>query len=359
MSACSEEAAPKKENNHVEEKQSVEASLKLEATDITVSEWKYDSSHLESVKGKITVDGKPVENAEVQISDKRTMNTDQNGEFKVLISRNTLAEHRIYVANADEAKIDGKVVDKQTKKSLLSLEQNIVVNYPIEIEKVEENKDDSNLVDVYGKAILAEDQEFPNFTVSKYRISGTLKDAAGNPIEGATVNFRRDGVEGFTMSNPSDKDGYYQMYYLPEDEENHYMNVLYKDVYYTLPDERAYLFPEDISINIDITLPEEGTFIKDEPPTLVSKTAKGALYVGTFIGVNIDENVKYTLTIPKTDGTFKLTLPKEEWDKNPTFFETKQYIFLEDPKHAGDLVDSDFISDLKETDPNEIVATQK
>ena len=82
MAACSEEAAPKKENNHVEEKQSVEASLKLDATDITVSEWEYDSSHLESVQGKITVDGKPVENAEVQISDKRTMNTDQNGGLK-------------------------------------------------------------------------------------------------------------------------------------------------------------------------------------------------------------------------------------------------------------------------------------
>ena len=49
-----------------------------------------------------------------------------------------------------------------------------------------------------------------------------LKDAEGKPVQGATVNLRRDGVEGFSMSTPSDNNGKYTMYYLPEEDENHY-----------------------------------------------------------------------------------------------------------------------------------------
>lgn len=105
-----------------------------------------------------------------------------------------------------------------------------------------------------------------SFVPSKYKIAGTIKDANGNPVEGATVNIRRDGVEGFTMSNASNKNGEYFMYYLPEDEEDHYMVVILKDTIYTLPENKVFVFPDDIGINIDITLPKEGTIIMDKTP---------------------------------------------------------------------------------------------
>lgn len=198
-----------------------------------------------------------------------------------------------------------------------------------------------------------------SFVPSKYKIAGTIKDANGNPVEGATVNIRRDGVEGFTMSNASNKNGEYFMYYLPEDEEDHYMVVILKDTIYTLPENKVFVFPDDIGINIDITLPKEGTVIMDKPPTLVVTSAPGAYYKGTLIGVNVPKNSNYTISIPNPDGSFVLTLPKTEWEKNPTFFETIYEGFLEEEKKSGDTIDSSFIPKAKEQEPNQIKPSQK
>jgi hypothetical protein len=168
------------------------------------------------------------------------------------------------------------------------------------------------------------------------------------------VNLRRDGVEGFSMSTPSDKNGVYTMYYMPDEDENHYFYVHYNNINYTLPEYRAYNFPADVGVNIDVTLPRTGTVIIDKPPTLVTTLAPGALYKGTLIGVNVDKNVKYTISIPDKDGNFILTLPKTEWDKNPSFYETVYNKFLLKDIKSGDVVNSNFIPAPKVKEPNQI-----
>ncbi|QGQ45967.1 carboxypeptidase-like regulatory domain-containing protein [Metabacillus sediminilitoris] len=354
MASCSE----KSKNKPIKENKTIDATLELNRNEFSITAWELDNSHMETVKGKILVGDEPVENVLVKVSEKRNVHTNKNGEFRLMVSRNILEKKSIHVVNADKAKIDGKFVDNQIKDSLLTLEKSISVHYPIEIDQVIENEKDKKLVDVHATVVLKEGQEYPAFGVIKYKISGTIKDADGKPAVGATVNFRRDGVEGFTMSDPSNDNGEYVIYYIPEDEENHYMNVLYKGKTYTLPENKAYLFPEDIGVNINITLPKEGTVIEDKPPTLVSTTDSGALYTGTLIGVNLDKDVKYFINIPNRDGTFVLTLPKSEWDKNPTFFQTKFMDFLEEGKKSGDVIPSEFIPKVKKNEPNQIVANK-
>ncbi|QGS69292.1 hypothetical protein CV093_16165 [Oceanobacillus sp. 143] len=197
----------------------------------------------------------------------------------------------------------------------------MTVSYPIEIISVEPSKEDEKFVVVEGTAILDENQEYPAFGTSKYSVHGTVVDSEGNPIEGATVNLRRDGVEGFTVSHPSNEDGEYQMMYLPEDDEDHYLNVVYEGVTYHLPDNRVFQFPEDISVQVDIQLPSEGEVITDEPPYLVSRTAPGALYTGIMIGLHVDGDVEYSVTIPNRDGTFTMKVPKLVWNGSPTFYQ--------------------------------------
>ena len=235
----------------------------------------------------------------------------------------------------------------------------MTVYFPIEINKIEENNRDKNLVDVYARAVLKENEEFPKFGVEKFPIMGTIKDADGNPVQGATVNIRRDGVEGFSMSNPSNENGEYAMYYIPADDENHYLNVYdpNKEVTYTLPEGKAFLFPDDIGIKLDIVLPKEGTIIRDEPPTLVATSTEGALYKGVLIGLNISEN--YSITVPERDGSFVVTLPKDVWAKNPTFYQINYRGFSEDEINLGDTLTSDLIPQPDENEPNNIIATQK
>ena len=321
-----------------------DSNFHLEKKTLTVVPWKYDGTQSETVKAKLTLNGKPVEGAEVETALKATKKTDKNGEVAILLNKDRILKKTVSVINADEAKIDGKTLSDKEKKSIVGLKDTLTIEYPISVQSVKSNEKDKTLVDVNGQVKLAKEQYYPTFVPSLYKIAGIVKDADGHPVKDATVNFRRDGVEGFTMSKPSNKNGEYELYYLPEDEEDHYMAVIYKNTVYTLPPNKVYNFPEDIGVTIDITLPKTGTVIADKPPTLVTKTAPGALYKGTLIGVNVPKNVKYTITIPKPDGTFTLTLPKSEWEKNPTFFETIYTNYLVQPKKSGDLIDSNFIT---------------
>lgn len=331
-------------------------SMILDKSDFTMMNWKVDNSHTEHVTGKIVSKDTPIKGVKVQISNKRIMETNDKGEFYFSVNRNILADQNVHVVNVDKATIKGKELDKQTKKILLGLNKRVLVHYPIRVNKVTTNSSNKDLVDVHGTAIVTNGEQFPNFTPDKYKVGGTVKNFDGTPAVGATVNLRRDGVEGFSMSEPSDKDGKYAMYYLPEDDEDHYFYVHYNGKNYTLPPYKVYNFPEDISVNIDITLPKDGTIIVDKPPTLVTTLAKGALYKGTLIGLNLSDDVNYTISIPNRDGSFVITLPKKEWDKKPTFYEIVYSHFLENGHKSGDIISSELIPKPKLNEPNHLMS---
>lgn len=341
--------------------QTPKVTLKLEQNMFPYESWKMDSSHQKLTKGKLSVNDKAVVGAIIQVSNKRKTTTDANGEFSILLDTNIIERDIVHVSSLDEATVDGKPLSEELKKDLLALEQELMVYFPIDIDKVEENKEDNRLVDVFARAVLNENEEFPKFGVEKFPIIGTIKDANGNPVEGATVNIRRDGVEGFSMSDPSNENGEYAMYYIPEDDENHYLNVYVpsKNITYTLPEGKAFLFPDDFGITLNIVLPEEGTIIKDEPPTLVATDAKGALYKGVLIGLNAPDNVNYSITVPQRDGTFVITLPKDLWEKNPSFYQINFRGYSEQEINLGDTLTSDFIPLPQENEPNQIIATQE
>jgi uncharacterized lipoprotein YehR (DUF1307 family) len=203
LSACNNNSSGKK------------ISLSLNESDFTFMNWQVDNSHTAHVVGKMATENQPIEGVKIQISDKRIMTTNEKGEFYFTVNRNILQKISLHVVNSDAVKINGKAVDSKTKKSILSTKKEIVVKYPIKIDKVRTNNQNKNLVNVYGHAIVEKGETYPNFTPDKYKVSGKVKDADGNPVQGATVNLRRDGVEGFSMSTPSDKNGVYTMYYLP------------------------------------------------------------------------------------------------------------------------------------------------
>ncbi len=328
--------------------------LSLSQTDFEVVLWQQDGSHITEVSGSLTAGDEPVSGAVVQLADKRLIETNEDGKFNVHVDLSTMENEKLHVVSLDNAKIGGKKLNKQLQKQGMDVEQSMYIHYPIVIDEVTANVKNASLVDVKGHAKLGEDQKYPGFGPDSYLVSGTVKDADGNALQTATINLRRDGVEGFSISSPSDTQGKYSLFYLPDEEEDHYFYVHYNGVKYTLPPNKVYHFPEDVSVNIDILLPKEGTIIDDKPPTLVTQTAPGGHYKGVLIGVNVADGVKYDITIPNRDGTFTLTLPKSEWDKNPSFFETHFSEFMDAPKAPGEWIPSTFIPAVKDNEPSEI-----
>ncbi|WP_226036645.1 hypothetical protein [Aquibacillus saliphilus] len=360
--ACTEkekeaELTPEKEmETELTLEKEIEAELSLEKDTFQVVEWKPDNSNHEENVGKLTANGQAVVGAVVQISDKRTTETDEKGEFTLTLDANMVEKNTIRVVDLDDATIDGEALSQEEKEKIGQLETVMSVHHPIVIDEVVTNEENSDLVNVHAQAITVEGEKYPKFGVEKFSVAGVIKNEDGTPVEGGTVNLRRDGVEGFTMSDPSNEKGEFAMYYIPEDDENHYFYVYHEGITYTLPPRKTFLFPDENGIELSIILPSEGTVIKDEPPTLVAQTAPGALFKGNLFGLNTDAD--YLISIPKRDGTFTVTLPKTAWEKNPSFYQIMYRKFHEEAIQPGDILKSSIIPDPVVSEPDEIIPMQ-
>ena len=355
-----EQKPTEKTETETETKAENKASLTFDQTKFEAENWKMDSSHQKTITGTLMYDGKPVEGAQVAISEKRKPVTDKEGKFTMTVDANIIESEHIHIDSLEQATVNGKALDEQMKEQLSLLHEELTVYYPINILKVEANKENADLVDVQAQAVVKKGEEFPKFGVEKFRVGGVVKDAKGEPVEGATVNLRRDGVEGFTMSDPSNAKGEFVMYYIPEDDENHYfyVHIPSKGLTYTLPEGKGFMFPDDYGVNMEIRLPENGTVIDDTLENLKATTAKGALYKGVLIGLNVPKDVAYKITIPKRDGTFTVTLPKEMADTIPTFYQINYRGFHEEELKLGDTFTSDQVPKPEQDEPAAIEAKQ-
>ncbi|MEC0372008.1 carboxypeptidase regulatory-like domain-containing protein [Paenibacillus chibensis] len=338
-------------------KEAPDAKLTLDQTSFPVKQWNMDYSHTVPVKGKLLVGDKPVESAEVKVgSNNHTVTTGKDGSFELLVDQSLISTVNIKVASIDKAKVDGKEIGEKESEKLLNTEIPLHVYYPLQIQNTTVNAKDSSKVDVHVKAQLKPGEKWPVIHEDKYSIHGVVMGADNKPAENAVVWITRDGGEGFAKSTPADKDGKFNMYYIPEDDEEINLEVGYNGVKYTLPPDKVYFFPDETSIETDIILPKEGTVIRDEPPTLVSKEAPGALYTGIMVGLDVGDDVKYEVTIPDEEGEFTLTIPKEAWDKWPTFYETNFSRFIEKELKPGDTMTSDQLQKPAAKDPTHIKA---
>jgi hypothetical protein len=334
--------------------------LDLSQSAFSLKQWKMDGSQVKSVTGKLMSGDQPVTGAVLQAGDsKRSIQTDDKGAFELLVDQSLLAHTEVRVVSLDQATVGGKPIGKDAAVKGKDAAASLDVYYPIEITGTATSAKDSSQVEVHGTLIPDQGAAVGFFQVDKYKIGGTVKGADGQPVQGATVHIDRDDGEGFAKSTPTDANGHYTIYYLPEPSEDTNLSVTYNSVKYTLPPNKVYNFPGDTSVNIQITLPASGTVIIDQPPTLISQTATGALYSGILVGLDVGKDVVYTTTISDAQGHFTITVPKQVWDKSPAFFETQMKKFMDNGTlKPGDPLPSTF---LESTDkfPKGVKATAK
>jgi hypothetical protein len=327
------------------DKQNQDFQLKVDQSVFSLKQWKSDGSHRSSISGTFMQGDQPVAKAVLHAGNsKRDIETGEDGSFQILLDQSLLGETKMHVISLDNATINGKPIPQDQAEKGKAVSSALNVYYPIEINSTTVSTQDPDQTEIKGRLMADKTASVAFFQEDKFQIAGLVKDADGQPIQGATVWIDRDAGEGFAKSTPTDENGYYSMYYLPEEDEDTNLTVAYNSVRYTLPAQKVFHFPGDTSLTVDITLPREGTVIDDKPPTLVSHTASGALYLGLLVGLDVAEDVKYTVTIPDGEGKFTLTVPTKVWEQNPTFFETNMSKFIEKEKfQAGDSLPSSFI----------------
>ncbi|MFD0669928.1 hypothetical protein [Cohnella sp. GCM10027633] len=332
--------------------------IELERTSFVVKTWKSDGAHLAAVKGKLTLDGRPVANAVLRAEAQgRTIRTREDGSFELDVDRSILANKHVNVMSVAEATIDGKPIGREEADRIRSAASAISIYHPIEVTRVEPSDKDASQVKVHARFMIGTGDRISFFQVDKYRISGQVADADGKPVKDAIVWIDRDSGEGFAKSTPTDRNGIYEMYYWPEEEETN-LTVIVGSRRYELPDGKAFILPRNTSVDIRIRLPRTGSVIDDNPASLVSTTSKGATYAGLIAGLDVPPGTPYAVTIPDRQGRFVLTMPKDAWDKHPNFFETRLTKFVPQDKilKAGDELPFDF-AQPGDRDPRVRVAT--
>jgi hypothetical protein len=326
-------------------KQDQDFKLTVEQTSFSLKQWKSDGSHRSSIGGTFMQGNQPVANAVLHAGNsKRNIETGDDGSFQILLDQSLLGETNVQVISLDHATINGKPIPQDQADKGIALSSALNVYYPIKIISTTVSAQDPDKTEIKGRLIADKTASVAFFQEDKFKIAGHVKAMDGKPVQGAIVWIDRDRGEGFAKSTPTEDNGYFSMYYLPEQDEDTNLTVDYKSVKYTLPANKVFHFPENTSLNIDITLPREGTVIEDKPPTLVNHTAPGALYVGMMVGLDVENDVSYKVTIPDAEGNFTMTVPTKVWEGNPTFFETNMSKFIEKDKlKPGDSVPSSFI----------------
>jgi hypothetical protein len=166
-----------------------------------------------------------------------------------------------------------------------------------------------------------------------YRLSGTITDASGRPVAGATVVTRTQDRDFWTFSQPSDAAGHYTSFFTASDERGVNpvpltVQVASGSVSYASPVNRNVNFTALRSATMNVQLPASPTGVLALP---AATSFPGAVYEGTLVGVSGPGGVikPVRATWPDAHGRFTLVLPGSArgkplrvWENYSTFFQT-------------------------------------
>ncbi|WP_136606281.1 hypothetical protein [Paenibacillus dokdonensis] len=332
--------------------------IKLMNTELPVKAWQMDNSHMTTIHGQVLMDGKPVTHALVAVSTIKTVRTNGDGDFSVLLDQSQPLKVPVHIQSLKEATVSGKPMNKVMQSTLMKEQAELQIAYPIKVHQVNISAADPDQVEIHAQAQLEMKTFFPALMFDRYGWYGIIKDSNGKPVSGAVVELLGDDKsEPLTASEPSGKEGDYLIEAIPQNIQAVSLQVKMDEKTYELQKDVYIPIPHQTSLETDITL--QGTMIEGNTDMLQMKLLPGAVYQGIMIGVRSGSPVDYTSTVPTRDGSFILTMPKKVWEEKPFLYETKIRIFRQNPIQAREVIPSEFIPAARNYEPDHIQAQQK
>jgi alcohol dehydrogenase (cytochrome c) len=285
--------------------------------------WQASNSNEASVSGRILLGGRPVQGALVSV-DRYTLPraTDASGGFTANVDRTLARRHPIQIVDASQAKVGGKALSAAQQNALLAASGGISVGYRI-VDAQTKVLSNGN-VQVTGRAIRTDGAAAPGVVQLSYRLEGTITDATGKPVQGATVVSRTTDRDFWTFSLPSDATGHYVSFFSASDEQGNdpvplNVQVAYGRTSYSSGVANAN-FKRLSSATMDVKLPASGASI----PVPTSTPEAGAFYRGLLVGIAGPQGVVKPIssTWPDANGRFTLVLPHQKKGTALRFWES-------------------------------------
>jgi alcohol dehydrogenase (cytochrome c) len=301
--------------------------------------WQANSSNETTIAGRIVLRGKPVAAAVVAVDRYRLpRKTDAQGRFSVPVDTTLARRHPLHVADGSRATVGGRALTAGERKSLTQVAGGVSVAYRLLDLRA---KPSSGGILVTGRAVRTDGAPAPGVVLLSYRLQGTITDANGNPVQGATVVTRTTDRDFWTFSEPSDVKGRYVSYFSASDESGSDPVPLSVQVAVGRASygsgTRNVSFSRLHSATMDVKLPATGTTLA----LPVSTPEQGAFYRGLLVGVSGPAGVIKPLEArwPAKDGRFALLLPSSVRGKTLRFWESDFASFSRSPAAPGGAVD--------------------
>jgi alcohol dehydrogenase (cytochrome c) len=293
--------------------------------------WQAPSSNQATVSGRVTLAGHPVQGARVSV-DRYVLpqSTGPKGGFSANVDATLAQRHVVRVVDATHARVQGHALTAAQRGSLGAASGGISVGYRIVGAHAKVRKDGTVLVT--GRAVRADGGAAPGVVELSYRLQGTITDASGNPVQGATVVTRTTDRDFWTFSQPSNAQGHYVSFFSASDESGDdpvplNVQVASGRTNYSAGAVATTNFKPLSSATLNLKLPGSGTGLSIQP----SSPDAGAYYRGILIGVRSPHGIvtPRSGTWPDARGNFSLVLPKLKrgtpllfWENDAVAFST-------------------------------------
>jgi PQQ-dependent dehydrogenase (methanol/ethanol family) len=282
----------------------------VEGGAVPLALWQGTTSNEASVDGRILLGGRAVEGARVAV-DRFLLPgaTDARGGFTANVDATLARRHPIRVVDTSRARVGGKALTDAQQAALRAASGGISVGY--KLVDLQASRRSNGTVRVTGRAVRADGAAAPGVVLLSYRLQGTITDAAGKPVQGATVVTRTLDRDFWTFSLPSDANGHYVSFFSASDEQGSdpvplQVQVAFGRTSYTAGTANVN-FKRLSSASMDVKLPASGASIALPTATVDA----GAFYRGLLVGALGPRGVVKPVSAqwPDAQGRFTLVLP--------------------------------------------------
>ncbi|HEY3924968.1 MAG TPA: PQQ-binding-like beta-propeller repeat protein, partial [Acidothermaceae bacterium] len=303
---------------------------------LTIAPWNPNTSNEKLVTGRVLLRGRPVGHVQVAVDGYALQGlTDAKGYFHYLLD-NTVAHRAVaVVTGVAGATVAGTKLSTAQAQTLLGASAGFSVGYGISGLTTKTLKNGDVLVS--GRLADGAGTAPPPVALYTYQLTGTIINAAGQPVQGAVVVTRTADRDFWTFSSPSDASGHFSSFFTASDESG--ANPVPLSVGVTLGG-TAYGGTLGITVNFAALHSSSVAIQLGAGVSLTAKPATsyaGAVYEGTVVGVSGPGGIIKPLSErwPTAKGDFSFVLPASARGKTVQFWENDRQAFSQTPAAAG------------------------
>ena len=319
---------------------SAEAATIVTSGLVGIRAWTPAGNNTQEVTGRLLLHGKPVARAAISVDHYvLPQGTGQDGSFVYPVDVTLARRHVINVVGVRRARVEGRPLNAAEGAAVDGASGGFTVGYTVT--DLHASRSGNGTVRITGRVASSEGSAPPGVSLFTYRLSGTVTDPSGKPVQGATVVTRTVDRDFWTFSEPSGPDGKYTSFFAAADDSaddpvQFSVQVAVGRTSYTSGLAPTVKFKRLQSATMDIKLPAAGLL-----PVPTATSHPGAVYEGLLVGASAGGHVVQPVSArwPDRNGRFELVLPASVRGKRLRLWETNLEAYATNGATAGGLVE--------------------